>query len=216
MDEAIKVAVADDHPVVRRGLRSFLDSIAGFVVVGEADSGSAAVDLVERRNPDVLLLDLFLPELEGIDVIKRIRAAGLMCKILVLTSFSGQETVIAAVEAGANGYLLKDAEPRELEEAIKAVHRGDASLAPQAASAVISAVADQTQVDPGLEQLTPREQEVLAGLGRGLTNKQLADELVVSEKTVKTHVSRVLMKLGLTDRTQAALYAVKVGLADPR
>jgi DNA-binding NarL/FixJ family response regulator len=216
------VAISDDHPVVRQGLRSFLDA-QGFEVVGEASDGAEAVALVERSRPDVLLTDVVMPGIDGIEAIRRLRAAGSTVGILVLTSFSGAEQVIPAIQAGADGYLLKDAGPAALDGAIRAVHRGEPLLAPEAAAVVMAKVAGEASTGPApppdhpdLDRLTAREREVLAGLGRGLSNRQLAAELFVSEKTVKTHVSNVLAKLRLADRTQAALYAVRVGLADPR
>jgi DNA-binding NarL/FixJ family response regulator len=219
----IRVAISDDHPVVRQGLRSFLEA-QGFEVVGEASDGDEAVRLVERMQPDVLLTDVVMPGTDGIEAIRRLRAAGSSVGILVLTSFSGAEQVIPAIQAGADGYMLKDAGPAALDGAIRAVHRGEPLLAPEAAAVVMAKVADAADAAPGaggsahpdLERLTAREREVLAGLGRGLSNRQLAAELYVSEKTVKTHVSNVLAKLRLGDRTQAALFAVRVGLADPR
>jgi DNA-binding NarL/FixJ family response regulator len=221
-DGAIRVGIADDHPVVRQGLRSFLEA-EGFVVVGEAGSGDEAVRLVADRQPDVLLTDLVMPGVDGVEAIRRIRADGHGVGIIVLTSFSGADQVIPAIRAGADGYLLKDAGPETLGDAIRAVHRGEPMLAPEAASAVMAKVAGDgggtpapPPPNPDLDRLTAREREVLAALGRGLTNRQLADELFISEKTVKTHVSSILSKLRLTDRTQAALYAVRTGLADPR
>ncbi|HET6835498.1 MAG TPA: response regulator transcription factor [Acidimicrobiales bacterium] len=220
----IRVAISDDHPVVRQGLRSFLEA-QGFEVVGEAADGDEAVRLVERTQPDVLLTDVVMPRVDGIEAIRRLRAAGSSVGILVLTSFSGAEQVIPAIQAGADGYMLKDAGPAALDGAIRAVHRGEPLLAPEAAAVVMAKVADAADpaaataagsVHPDLERLTAREREVLAGLGRGLSNRQLAAELYVSEKTVKTHVSNVLAKLRLGDRTQAALFAVRVGLVDPR
>ncbi len=216
MGDAIRVAIADDHPVVRRGLRAFLDSLDDIEVVGEAVDGEAAVRLAVTEEPDVLLLDLKMPKLDGIGVISRLRSRGASTRILVLTSFTAQQEVIPAIQAGADGYLLKDADPSDLEQAIRAVFRGDPLLAPEAAAAVMAAVSGQTADLPELDRLTPREREVLAGLGRGLSNRSLAEELFISEKTIKTHVSSILMKLGLTDRVQAALFAVRVGLADPR
>jgi DNA-binding NarL/FixJ family response regulator len=217
-DAEIRVAVVDDHPVVRQGLRSFLEA-QGFDVVGEAASGDEAVTLVVECRPDVLLTDLVMPGVDGVEAIRRIRAAGQDVGILVLTSFSGADQVIPAIQAGADGYLLKDAGPATLADAIRAVHRGERMLAPEAAAAVMAKVADgpakpadPPAPNPDLDRLTAREREVLAALGRGLSNRQLADELFISEKTVKTHVSSVLSKLRLTDRTQAALYAVREGL----
>jgi DNA-binding NarL/FixJ family response regulator len=218
-EDQIRVVVSDDHPVVRQGLRSFLEA-QGFAVVGEAADGAAAVRLVAETRPDVLLTDLVMPELDGIEAIRRVRGLGIPVGILVLTSFSGADQVIPAIRAGADGYLLKDAGPAALTDAIRAVHRGEALLSPEAAAVVMSRVAGDDGVppppNPDLDRLTPREREVLAGLGRGLTNRQLAAELFVSEKTVKTHVSSLLAKLRLADRTQAALFAVRAGVVDPR
>jgi DNA-binding NarL/FixJ family response regulator len=223
----ISVVISDDHPVVRQGLRSFLEA-RGFAVLGEAGDGAEAVRVVESTHPDVLLTDLVMPGVDGIEAIRRLRAGGAPLGILVLTSFSGADQVIPAIRAGADGYLLKDAGPSALEDAIRAVQRGEAMLAPEAAAVVMARVAagadDPTGSGeapavadhPDLARLTPREREVLAGLGRGLTNRQLAEELFVAEKTVKTHVSNVLAKLRVPDRTQAALFAVRAGLADPR
>jgi DNA-binding NarL/FixJ family response regulator len=223
--EPIRVVVSDDHPVVRQGLRSFLEA-QGFDVVGEAADGAEAVRLVAERRPDVLLTDLVMAGVDGIEAIRRIRAAGHDVGILVLTSFGGAEQVIPAIQAGADGYLLKDAGPATLAGAIRAVRRGEPLLAPEAAAVVMAKVAGDGTAsgapapagpsDPALDRLTAREREVLVGLGRGLSNRRLAEELYVSEKTIKTHVSNVLAKLRVHDRTQAALYAVRVGLVDPR
>jgi DNA-binding NarL/FixJ family response regulator len=220
-DRPIRVVVSDDHPVVRQGLRSFLEA-QGFDVVGEAGDGEAAVRLVRDTRPDVLLTDLVMPGVDGIEAIRRLRAEGPPVGILVLTSFSGAEQVIPAIQAGADGYMLKDAGPAALEDAIRAVHRGEPMLAPEAAAVVMARVAGESPDAPArpdhpdLDRLTAREREVLAGLGRGLSNRQLAAELFVSEKTIKTHVSSLLAKLRVADRTQAALFAVRVGVADPR
>jgi DNA-binding NarL/FixJ family response regulator len=220
-DRPIRVVVSDDHPVVRQGLRSFLEA-QGFDVVGEAGDGEAAVRLVRDTRPDVLLTDLVMPGVDGIEAIQRLRAEGPPVGILVLTNFSGAEQVIPAIQAGADGYMLKDAGPAALEDAIRAVHRGEPMLAPEAAAVVMARVAGEPPDAPArpdhpdLDRLTAREREVLAGLGRGLSNRQLAAELFVSEKTIKTHVSSLLAKLRVADRTQAALFAVRVGVADPR
>ncbi|HZM41577.1 MAG TPA: response regulator transcription factor [Acidimicrobiales bacterium] len=220
-EPAIRVVVSDDHPIVRQGLRSLLEA-EGFAVVGEASDGDEAVRLVAATKPDVLLTDLVMPGTDGIEAIRRVRAGDVPVGILVLTSFSGAEQVIPAIQAGADGYLLKDAGPAALTDAIRAVHRGEPMLSPEVAGVVMARVAAgagpaaEPTAHPDLDRLTTREREVLAGLGRGLSNRQLAAELFVSEKTVKTHVSSVLAKLRLSDRTQAALFAVRAGISDPR
>lgn len=216
-----RVVVCDDHPVVRQGLRSFLEA-QGFTVVGEAADGAEAARVVAEQRPDVLLTDLVMAGVDGIEAIRRIRASGQAVGILVLTSFGAADQVIPAIRAGADGYLLKDAGPDTLAAAIEAVRRGDPMLAPEATAVVMAKLVagddsgPPAPVDRAVASLTAREREVLMGLGRGLTNRQLSEELYVSEKTVKTHVSNVLAKLRVHDRTQAALYAVRVGLVDPR
>ena len=215
-DDAIRVLVVDDHPVVRQGLRSFLASREGIEVVGEAADGDAAVVEAARLGPDVVLLDLAMPGGGGLDAIGRIRAGGAGPAVLVLTSFSGDDQVLPAVRAGASGYLLKDVPVAELEAAIRTLHRGGAWLDPSVAGTVMGEVARPHPAPPGPGLLTPREREVLALLGEGLSNRQLAERLYVAEKTVKTHVSAILSKLGLADRTQAALYAVRHGLSEGR
>lgn len=206
---AIRVVVADDHPIVREGLRRFLDSRDGIEVVGEAADGEQAVARAARLRPDVVLLDLVMPVLDGLGAIERILARDPDARILVLTSFAGEDQVLPALRAGAAGYLLKDADPAEVERAVRAVAAGESPLDPAVAGRVLRAVRPGS--DP-VAALTPREREVLGLLARGLTNRQIARELVVAEKTVKTHVSAVLAKLGVADRTQAALLAVREGL----
>jgi DNA-binding NarL/FixJ family response regulator len=213
--DPIRVLVVDDHPVVRQGLRSFLASRDGIEVVGEAADGEGAVAEARRLRPDVVLLDLVMPGGGGVDAIARIREEGDGPAVLVLTSFAGDDQVLPAVRAGASGYLLKDVDGAELEAAIRTVAQGGALLDPHVAGTVMDEVAR-----PGrrgaldVETLTPREREVLSLLAQGLTNRELASRLFVSEKTVKTHVSSILSKLHLADRTQAALFAVRHGLAE--
>jgi DNA-binding NarL/FixJ family response regulator len=218
----IRVALADDHAVVRQGLRTFLELQDDVEVVGEAADGAEAVELVARTEPDVVLLDLVMPRLDGIEAIKQIRVRCPATRILVLTSFADDRTVLPAVRAGAAGYLLKDVQPPELVAAIRTVHSGEALLAPAVATMLVeqlaaedgaNGTASERAVGP---QLTPRELEVIAQLARGRANKAIAFELGVSERTVKTHVSNILAKLGFTDRTQAAVYAVEHGLAGQR
>ena len=211
----IRLLVVDDHPVVRQGLRTFLETRPDFEVVGEAGDGAAAVALAAQLQPGVILMDLVMPGVDGLEAINRIRAANPEARILVLTSFASADQVLPALRAGAAGYLLKDAAPAEVEAAIRAVHRGEGSLDPAVTATVLAEVASPTPAaDAGFASLTPREREVLGLLGRGLTNAAIARELFVAEKTVKTHVSSVLAKLRLADRTQAALYAARLGLPE--
>jgi DNA-binding NarL/FixJ family response regulator len=213
----IRLLVVDDHPVVRQGLRTFLETRDDFEVVGEAGDGETAVAEAARLRPDVILMDLVMPGVDGLEAIGRIRSAGPAARILVLTSFASADQVLPALRAGAAGYLLKDAAPGEVEAAIRAVHRGDGLLDPAVTATVLAEVARPgpatgDRPDPGFDSLTPREREVLGLLGRGMTNAAIARELFVAEKTVKTHVSSILAKLRLADRTQAALYAARLGL----
>jgi len=215
----IRVAVADDHAVVRQGLRTFLELQDEIEVVGEAADGEEAVALVERTAPDVVLLDLVMPRVDGIEAIRRIRERCPATRILVLTSFADDRTVLPAVRAGAAGYLLKDVQPPELVAAIRTVHGGEALLAPPVATMLVEQLAAEQGGGAGAAggrddgaHLTPRELEVLAELARGRANKAIALALGVSERTVKTHVSNILGKLGFSDRTQAAVYAVEHGL----
>jgi NarL family two-component system response regulator LiaR len=211
----ISVLIADDHAVVRRGLRTFLELQQEIEVVGEAADGEQAVAAAERLEPDVVLLDLVMPRAEGVSAIQGIRDRSPGTRVIVLTSFLDDDKLLPAVRAGAAAYLLKDVEPHELVNAIRTVHGGEAMLHPAAAARVMAEVAESGARDDPEALLTPREREVLALIARGMPNKLIARELGVSEKTVKTHVSNLLGKLGLTDRTQAALYAVREGLVGP-
>jgi DNA-binding NarL/FixJ family response regulator len=217
----VRLLVVDDHPVVRQGLRTFLDTRPDFEVVGEAGDGETAVAEAARLRPDVILMDLVMPGTDGLEAIGRIRSADPGARILVLTSFASADQVLPALRRGAAGYLLKDAAPAEVEAAIRAVHRGEGMLDPAVTATVLAEVARpggaaperRGPPDPAIDSLTPREREVLGLLGRGMTNAAIARELVVAEKTVKTHVSSILAKLRLADRTQAALYAARLGLS---
>jgi NarL family two-component system response regulator LiaR len=211
----IRVLIADDHAVVRRGLRTFLELQDGIEVVGEAKDGEEAVDATERLSPDVVLMDLVMPRVDGIAAIRRIRRSGSPARVIVLTSFLDDDMLLPAVRAGAAGYLLKDVQPQELAGAIRTVHAGDALLHPAAASRLMAEVAADDERRDARSLLTTRELEVLGCVARGLPNKVIAQRLGVSEKTVKTHVGNLLRKLGVTDRTQAALYAVREGLVQP-
>ena len=214
MTAPVRVLVVDDHPIVRQGLQSFLASRNGIEVVGEAATAEDAVAAAASLQPDVVLLDLVMPGGGSIEAIRRIRTLTGTPRVIVLTSFAGDDQVVPAVRAGASGYLLKDVAPAELEAAVRTVGAGGAVLDPQVVPAVMDEMARSPEAS-GVEELTPREREVLGLLGRGLSNRELADALYVSEKTVKTHVSSILAKLRLSDRTQAALFAVRHGLAEP-
>jgi NarL family two-component system response regulator LiaR len=209
--EPIAVLIADDHPFVRHGLRTFLETLEDVEVVGEAGNGAEAVEQAARLVPDVVLMDLVMPELDGVEATRRIRTESPSTKVIVLTSFDADDQVFPAIKAGAAGYLLKDVRPAELADAVRKASRGEALLAPSVAAKLMQEVAGDRSPAAGL---TERELEVLRLIARGLSNKMIARELVVSEKTVKTHVSNILAKLHLTDRTQAALYAVREGLAE--
>jgi NarL family two-component system response regulator LiaR len=200
----IRVLIADDHAVVRQGLRTFLDLQDDIEVVAEAGDGAEALAAAVEHAPDVALIDLVMPNVDGIEAIRGLRERLPQTRAIVLSSFIDDEKLFPAVRAGAAGYLLKDVQPQELVEAIRTVHAGGALLHPKVASRLL----DEIATDP----LTPREREVLALIGRGMANKVIARELSLSEKTVKAHVSSILAKLGVADRTQAALYAVRAGL----
>ncbi|MFC4908976.1 response regulator [Actinomadura gamaensis] len=212
---AIRVLIADDHPVVRQGLRTYLGIQDDIEVVGEAVDGVEAVSMAERLEPDIVLMDLKMPGAGGLAALTELRARGVAARVLVLTSVTERGHVLPAVQAGAAGYLYKDVDPRALVQAIRAVHDGHVLFAPDAAEAVLGADAtggNGRHDDRGLAALTDREREVLVQIARGRSNREIARVLAVSEKTVKTHVSNLLMKLGVQDRTQAALYAVRHGL----
>jgi NarL family two-component system response regulator LiaR len=208
------VLIVDDHPVVRHGLRAFLDLQEGIEVAGEGGNGREAERLVLEHNPDVVLMDLVMPDVDGIEGIRRIRAANPATRVLVLTSFAEDQKVFAAVKAGAAGYLLKDMHHEALAEAIRTVHRGEALLHPSVAAKLMQEFAKGERRTASAESLTEREMEVLRLVARGMSNKEIAAELTVAEKTVKTHVSNILQKLQVADRTQAALYAVRERLVE--
>lgn len=208
-DGPIRLLLVDDHEMVRAGLRAFLDLQKDMTVVAEAGSGEQALALVPRHAPDIVVLDLVLPGMSGVETARRLHEHHPDVKVVALTSFAGQDLVLPAVRAGVAGYLLKDVGPAELADALRAVHAGGAPLHPQVAATVMASMAADAR-DP----LTPREREVLRLVARGLSNRLIARELALAEKTVKTHVSAILGKLGVADRTQAALYAVRSGLVD--
>ncbi len=211
----ITILIADDHAVVREGLRAFLELQDGLVVVGEAADGEQAVAQAQRLRPDVILMDLVMPRLDGVEAMRELREQLPEARVVVLTSFLEDERLLPAIRAGAAGYLLKNAEPSELARAIRAAHAGDAVIDPTVAARLVTALGDQRTADPDATgTLTRREREVLGLIAHGRSNKRIALELGISEKTVKTHVGHLLAKLGVTDRTQAALLAVRRGLVD--
>lgn len=205
---AIRILLVDDHSVVRQGLRMFLSLDPDLEVVGEAANGAEGIEQVRKLKPDVVLMDLLMPVLDGITAIQNLQKEFPDVEIIALTSVLEDDKVIGAVRAGAIGYLLKDTQADELCRAIKAAANGQVQLSPQAAARLVREI--KTPDSP--EKLTERETDVLRLLALGRSNKEIANELVIGEKTVKTHVSNILMKLGLTSRTQAALHAVRIGL----
>ena len=209
----IRVLVVDDHAVVREGLRAFLELQDGIEVAGEAADGEEAVTAAERLVPDVILMDLVMPRLDGVAAMRVLRERLPATRVIVLTSFLDDDKLLPALRAGAAGYLLKNAPPQDLARAVRAAHAGEALLDPVVAARLVDTLAGDEEP---LDRLTPREREVLQLIGRGFPNKRIARELDISEKTVKTHVGHVLAKLGVTDRTQAAVAAVRAGLVDPR
>jgi NarL family two-component system response regulator LiaR len=213
MAEPIRVLLADDHAVVREGLRAFLELQDGIAVVGEAADGEEAVRAARRLTPDVVLMDLVMPRLDGVGAMRELRREVPAARVIVLTSFADDDRLLPAIRAGAAGYLLKNVDPGELARAVRAAHDGQALLDPSVAARLVEELAGPAGEPPG-DALTPREREVLALIARGLSNKRIARELGVSEKTVKAHVGHVLAKLGVSDRTQAAVLAVRSGLAD--
>jgi NarL family two-component system response regulator LiaR len=213
----IRVLIVDDHEVVREGLRTFLELQEGLEVVGEAGDGEEAVKEARRLAPDVILMDLVMPKLDGVGAMQALRHRVPDARVIVLTSFLEDDRLLPAIEAGAAGYLLKNVQPSELARAIRAAARGEAIIDPPAAARLVRALTkNSTQRAAEPERLTRREQEVLELIAGGRSNKRIALELGISEKTVKTHVGHVLGKLGVSDRTQAALKAVRDGLLGPR
>ena len=206
----ITILIVDDHAVVREGLRAFLELQDGLEVVGEAADGREAIREAERLRPDVILMDLVMPTLDGVGAMRVLRDQAPDSRVVVLTSFLEDQRLLPAIQAGAAGYLLKNAEPSELARAIRAAHEGEAVIDPTVAARLVSAMSEVPARESGrYESLTRREREVLELIARGRSNKRIALELGIAEKTVKTHVGHVLAKLGVADRTQAALLAVR-------
>ena len=214
----IRVLIVDDHQVVRQGLRTFLDLHEDIQVVGEAGDGESAVEMARQLAPDVVLMDLVMPGVGGIAATARIKALGSGAKVIALTSFTDDDKIFPVIQAGASSYLLKDVSPDMLVEAIRATWRGEVRLHPEIQHRLMEHAARPTET-PGPavlpSGLTGREAEVIRLVARGQSNREIAGVLSISEKTVKTHISNILGKLGLEDRTQLAIYALKNGLADP-
>lgn len=210
----IRILIVDDHGIVRKGTSALLDRIPDFTVVGEAGNGKEAVAQAEALQPDVILMDLMMPEMDGIEAIGHITASRPDSRILALTSFAADDKVFPAIKAGALGYMLKDADPEDLIQAIRQVHRGEPSLHPSIARKVLQELGrpQTTPPSPGPDPLTERELEVLQLVAKGLSNQQMAEQLTVAEVTIRTHVSNILSKLHLANRVQATLYALREGL----
>ena len=214
--KSIRIVIVDDHAVVRQGLKTFLDLQDDIEVVGEGKNGLEAIELVDKLEPDVILLDLIMPELDGIEATIAIREKHPDAKIAILSSFSDEEKVMPALEAGVVGYLLKDIAPDELADSVRAIHAGETRLHPQITKQIMSRIQvpkKSKEEAREAENLTNREIDVLKLLARGMSNDEISVELSISTLTVKTHVSNILGKLDLADRTQAALYAVRHGIA---
>lgn len=210
MEEAIRIFITDDHAVVRQGLRGYLETEPGFIVVGEASTGEEAIARVPDLVPDIVLMDLVMPGCGGIEATREIRRLSPETKVIVLTSYTDEEMALPALKAGALSYLLKDVAPHELVQAIKAACRGEAVLHPAVAAKLVQELsAPKSAAESGLSDLTPRETDVLKLIAQGYSNKEIGDKLFIGERTVKTHVSNILGKLHLGDRTQAAIYALR-------
>jgi NarL family two-component system response regulator LiaR len=213
MSSPIRVLIADDHAIVRKGIRALLSTKRDIQVVGEAVDGAEAVAQTEALSPDVILMDLVMPKMDGIQATREIAAKGSGARVLVLTSFAADEQVFPAIKAGALGYLLKDSEPQELVQAIRQVYRGEPSLEPSIARKMLSELSSPPRKPLTPDPLTARELDILRLIAQGRSNKEIAGQLMIAEDTVRSHVSNILGKLHLASRTQAALYALREGIA---
>jgi two-component system, NarL family, response regulator LiaR len=212
-DHIIRVLIVDDHTIVRRGIKALLAETEDIKVIGEADNGLEAVRLARQLEPDVILMDLLMPKMDGIEATRQVTTQMPHMRVLVLTSFVGDEKIFPAIKAGALGYLLKDSEPSELIRSIYKVQRGEPSLHSSIARKMMKEILETPSVRPTPDPLTAREVEVLQLLAKGLSNDEIAAQLVVSEVTVRTHISHLLAKLHLANRVQATLYALREGLS---
>lgn len=213
MKSVIRVLIADDHTIIRKGIKAVLEVVPDIELVGEARNGLEAVEQDAHLQPDVILMDLVMPDVDGIEAIRRIKQQRSEARILVLTTFAGEDLVFPAIKAGALGYHLKDSSPDTLVEAIRQVYQGEPALHPAIARKVLQELLAPSEQPPTADPLTHRELEVLRMLAQGWENREIAEKLVVSQATVRTHVSNILGKLHLASRTQAALYALREGLA---
>jgi NarL family two-component system response regulator LiaR len=215
MEAKIKVLIVDDHEVVRNGVRSFLEAQSDFIVVGEAENGEQAIELTQKECPDVVLMDLVMPGMQGVEATREVRKANPQTQVVVLTSYHQDDYVFPALKAGAISYILKDAKMSDLADALRKGAKGEATLHPRVAARVIREIKGTKPEEASpLQDLTSREMEILSLIAEGLGNAAIAEQLVISENTVKGHVSNILSKLHLTDRTQAAVFAWKEGVVN--
>jgi DNA-binding NarL/FixJ family response regulator len=210
--EAIKILITDDHPVVREGLNAMLSREVDFKVVGEAKDGAEAVSKVKELKPDVVLMDLRMPEMDGVEAMRQIRSTDTDVKFIILTTYSDDDYIFSGIEAGARAYLLKDAPRDELFKAIRAVHKGESLIQPVVASKLLDRFSQLSRRTPSGEELSERELEVLCLMAKGAANKEISAELKIAQSTVKTHITNIFQKMGVNDRTEAVTQAIKKGL----